>query len=321
MDLAAYLLARHTTGRPVDPHTKDLLKRANQSKKDVLSIMSYGRGNVTTDLRHTRNVGFHRLLAQRHLVKSTSSLGVDPTVTHMQDAALAAYAGCGNCGEFANVAAHVHAGRLLAGERVRQHSARDTDHSWIVVQGQPTQDGSVPQAIIEAWGDGPVVEVVDHAYTKNAAPPDMVHGIVSTHGPALHRQFEQARQDPGVKAVKRFNALFVANARDQKQPTGTVYAPRPFVCQQFAQAAKTSIEGRQCELTLRAQAAALAREVVPSLSPARVESTVDAIFDLAVSLDAPRARSLAGATQAHVIDLAAHAVTTARSNLGEPGAR
>ena len=154
-ELAAYLLVRGLVGRPVSPPTTALLQRANETKKNVLSTLRYGRANVLTDLAATRNQGFHRLLAQRLVSGSASGLGERVAVTAARDAAVTAHLGSGNCGEFANVALHFHAGRLRDGEVVVTQKASDRDHSWVMLQGEPKPDGAPRHAIIDVLGGGP----------------------------------------------------------------------------------------------------------------------------------------------------------------------
>jgi hypothetical protein len=301
LELAGYLLARKVTGRPVDPSTKALLKRANESKKQVLSMMTYGRGNVETDLKATNNEGFHRVLAQRRVVGSISSLGEDPKVTNARDAALSAHVGSGNCGEFANVTSHVHAGRMHESERLEMQYSENRDHSWVMVHGVPGPDGSRPRAIIDVWGEGPVIEPADSRYLADPeSTPETVHNISGVEAPELNRQFESIRRNPGFSTAKRLQALVHANAQARKEPDmDEVYSPVPFVSNQLCAAAKRAIGGRQMESTLRAEAAKLARELVPSLPWEQEASVVDAIFVRAVSLDAPRPRQLGAASAKH----------------------
>ncbi len=295
LELAAYLLARQETGRPVQPHVKDLLIRANETKKDVLALMAYGRGNVKSDLNATQNQGFYRLRALRDIVSSQSSLGHNPDKVQMQDAALSAHLGSGNCGEFANVAAHVHAGRLDVGERLDTVYRKDRDHTWVMVHGVAAADGVVPTAIIDVWSEGPVMEPQDNRFIKDvSADPTIIHSIKGIQGPSLHDRFDEARQTPHASTLKRARTLIAANIRDDKQPpSGDVYEqPVASVCDQFALAARAAIQQPQCELTLRAKAAALARELKPSLRQADEAFTVEAILDIAVKFDQPRQRTL-----------------------------
>ena len=296
-ELAAYLLVRGLQDRPVSPPTMALLQRANETKKEVLSTMRYGRANVSTDLEATRNQGFHRLLAQRHVSGSTSSLGEAAHISSARDAALSAYVGSGNCGEFANVAAHTHAGRLLDGEKLVMQKASDCDHSWVMLQGATRPDGTPRQVIIDVWGEGPVIEPADGEFIANAASPALtVHSIDSKAAPALSRQFTETAHDPGERAINRLGSLAEANARNKKQPASGVYEPVPIVSHQFQQAAHAAIEGHQNELPLRAQAAALARQLAPSLSKRDENSAVDAILNIAGDLHSPRSRQLESST-------------------------
>lgn len=295
LELAAYLLVRQETGRPVRPKVKALLIKANETKKDVLAMMTYGRGNVKTDLEATQNQGLYRLRAQRHLVSSESSLGRDPDQVQLQDAALSAHFGTGNCGEFANVTAHVHAGRLGVGEHLDTVYRKDRDHTWVMVHGVAGDDGKVPTALLDVWSQGPVMEPQDNQFVVDTTSSPVILQTIDGHnGPSIHERFDEARQAPKASTIKRARALLAAHIRDGKQPPSQDVYERPIVslCKQFSLAARAAVQKPQCELTLRAQAAALARELKPSLPQADETTTVEAILDIAVKFDQPRERPL-----------------------------
>ena len=327
LQLAAYLLARERTGRPVQPRAKDLLLRANETKKEVLQLMPFGRANVASDQAITGNAGLHRVLALRHAITSYSSLGEHPSVTAARDAALSAFAGGGNCSEFANVAAHAHAGRLQEGERLQARASERLDHKWIELQGAESSDGLRAAAIIDAWGEGPVVEPVDNTFAAAGTqdgvdppelndhnvleafaefwapgddmPTDAAGNIDSADAAAVHQQFQALRQDPGPAITRRFERLVEAHARKDTGPTGRVYLePIPFVSTVLCQSAREAIEGQHDQPGLRRQAANFALEVVPSLTEQQAASAVDTILTYAENLRAAVARPLVAAAVA-----------------------
>lgn len=139
------------------------------------------------------------------------------------------------------------------------------------------------------------MEPQDNRFIKDvSADPTIIHSIKGIQGPSLHDRFDEARQTPHASTLKRARTLIAANIRDDKQPpSGDVYEqPVASVCDQFALAARAAIQQPQCELTLRAKAAALARELKPSLRQADEAFTVEAILDIAVKFDQPRQRTL-----------------------------
>ena len=293
LELAGYLLARQITGRPVPAPTVALLQRANESKKEVLQLMQYGRANVSTDLQATNNEGFHRLLAQRHVIGSTSSLGQAPAHTFAHDAALAARAGSGNCGEFAFVAAHVHAGRLQAGESLTVEKAPDFDHSWVAVKGRASPGGTVPRVVIDVWGDGPVIDVNDGTFTAPANDTPLVeHTIHHADAATANQRFESLRVNLGERTERRLDLMISANKRDERKPTGTVYEPMPIVDSTFCADARHALQNEADQAQFRQAAATLGRETT-ALANGPDEAAVERIIDFAANLDVPHDRHLA----------------------------
>lgn len=289
---AAYVLARQVTGRPLSAPTQALMQRANESRKEVLALMPYGRSNVTTDLEATQRQGFHRLLAQRHVMGNISSLGDPPALTHARDAALSAYAGSGNCGEFANVAAHVHARRLQEGERLTVQKAHDFDHSWVTVEGRASPGGTVPRAVLDVWADGPVVAPADDRFIAGAAqPPLTLHCITHAEAELARQRFDALRQDPGARTIRQIEGLTQAHARNDRQPTGTVYAPMPVVSDAFCTAVRSALATQGHDAALRQTATGLAAELAGA-SAEHQAAAADRILDLAAHLDRAQARRL-----------------------------
>ena len=300
LELAGYLLAREITGRPVGTPTRELLQRANESKKEVLQLMPYGRGNVTTDLEATGNIGFHRLAAVRYLAGSASSLGQPPQRTLATNAGMAVYAGGGNCGEFASVAAHVHAKRMHPGERsVVQGGGSDFDHSWVVLSGRASPGGTTPRVVLDVWGEGPVVDAHDGHFTSpTRGEPLTVQTIDHANATAAHGAFIAATE-PNEGTKRRLAKFIDAQAQRQVEPKGTIYAPTPIVAPAFCQEARAAVQARQDDPQLRQAAAALVRQVAPQvdqLPPADEAATVQRVIDHAAQLDAPRARHLIAPT-------------------------
>jgi hypothetical protein len=293
LELAAYLLARQASGREVPASTRELLVRANESRKEVLRLMDLGRANVAQDLDATRRRGFHGLLAQRRVSGEFSSLGQAPAEIQARDAALSARVRSGNCGEFAKVAAHVHAARLQTGERLEIQASRERDHSWVMVQGPPSPGGSVPRAILDPWTDGPAVDPADHRFTVGAATsPRTLHGIDDTEAPHAHARFEAMRHDPGARAARQLELLTTAARNADRKPPDRIWQATPVLAPEFCATAQRAIESRRDDPSLRAWATALVGELA-SASPGQAEAAADAVIDMATRLDVVRARSLA----------------------------
>lgn len=296
LQLAGYLLAREVTGRPVSTPTRELLLRANESKKEVLQRLPYGRANVTTDLAATGNRGFHRLVAARYIAGSTSSLGQAAAHTMAHNAGLAAYVGSGNCGEFASVAAHVHAQRLQPGERLTvQGGGSEVDHSWVVLNGRASPGGTTPRVVLDVWGEGPVVDASDGRFeSPTQGQPVTLQTIDHAQAAEASRLFENAAE-PSQGTTRRLTTFIDAQARREVEPTGTIYAPTPVVAQAFCQEAHAAVQAQHDNPEFKRVAAAQARQVAPELAllpPAQEAVAVQRVIDYAAQLDTPHLRRL-----------------------------
>lgn len=297
LQFAGYLLARQVTGRPLATAAKVLLQGANVSKKRVLHEMEYGRANVTADLAVTGNAGYYRVLAQRHAVGSTSSLGESPLVTSARDAALAAHVGCGNCGEFALVAAHVHAARLQPGERLMINKAAVFDHSWVIIDGRASPGGSVPHAVLDLWADGPVIEPCDGAFTGPESEGSItLHTIGHDNAATASQQFERILCDPGPKVKQRLDNMIAAHTARAPEPSGTIYDPMPVVSEAFCDEARQAVQTMQVRgeaTNLNGDATALLREIAGTPEPgAEGDALVQRVIDFAENLRKTPARHL-----------------------------
>ena len=292
LQLAGYLLARECIGRPVESSTRALLARANDTRKETLAMMRYGRGNVRADLEQTDYAGFHRMLAYRHAIGSVSSLGEAPQVSQARDAAMSAYVGSGNCGEFANVAAHIHAGRLQHGERLIVQKSGSVDHSWVVVQGTPAQGENAPSALIDAWGEGPVMEAGDSRFVASApSSPLTIHTIEASEADAVHRDFNRLKADPGTKTTRRLELLITSNERAGRRPADALYDPIAIASSRLARSAREALDARSGDASLTDRAISLAREIAP-VEPVAETQVARAVLTFACDLSATAPRAL-----------------------------
>jgi hypothetical protein len=210
----------------------------------------------------------------------------------MQAAALTARAGAGNCGEFANLALHVHAGRLLPGEQLQLQRA-DADHAWTLVQGTATPGGSRPAAVIDAWCDGPVIEPHDGAFSSGAAGQvQNLHSISSVDAAALHADFNASRSQQDSTRGRRLDAAIARHARDDLPPSGSVYAPIPVVAPELAAAAQSAIADYPSRRGLEREAVSAMLSARPSLPQALAEAAAPAVIEMAGALREPHDRVL-----------------------------
>jgi hypothetical protein len=296
---AAYIVAREATGRPLAPPQKALMWQANESKKEVFALMPYGRGNVATDLAVTQNVGLHRVRARRLVEGALPSVGVPQSEVRIRTAGLTALAASGNCEEFANLAAHVHAARLQPGDRatVETLDTEAINHAWVLVRsatpagGEP---GSGPAAVLDAWADGPVIDPNDGGMSSGAAgPTEPSHRIDGHEARAVVAAFEHAR-NPDLKGQgPRLERYAASLASRGDESTAKIYAPTPVVSAAFAQAAATAMRGADPQ-TLRASAIAALLGAPTPPTPEQADASVDAVLGLAADLRAIHPRDLRG---------------------------
>jgi hypothetical protein len=292
LELASYLLARRVSGRPVQPEAQALLLRANHTRQEVLALLPYGRSNVSTDLQATAHAGLHRVLAQRQVFGGLSTLGTSEHQSQLQAAALAARAGSGNCGEFANVAVHEQAGRLQPGEAVQLQRA-DADHAWALLQGASSPGGTRTAAVIDAWGEGPVIEPADGVFSSGAAGPlQTLHEIDAGQGAELHSAFQQSRLQQDSTRARRLDTAIARHARDDLPPTGHVYAPTPIVRQEVADAARQAISAHPSPGGLQQAAVQAVLAARPSVPEALAEAAAPTVIQMARTLREPRERPL-----------------------------
>ncbi len=308
LELAGYLTARAAIGQPVRPPARQLLARVNESRKDVLELMRFGRSNVAPDLAATDNAGQRRRRAHRVVTGGMASVEATGHRSFAVAAGMAAYVGTGNCGEFANVSAHVHAKRLEPGEHLvierlaepvhgGTASAAERqqppplpagDHSWLRVQGAAAADGS--SAILDAWGDGPPIEPRDGEFAnRDRTAVETVRTIAHASADEANREFQSNLNGPPPSAVRRLNAVINAPARRDAAPE-TIYAATPIVSQSFAQAAALAVAQRRQDPALRAIAADAAQRI--GASDAQAAAAVPAILDIAQDLRAVHPREL-----------------------------
>jgi hypothetical protein len=308
LELAGYLTARAALGQPVQPPARQLLARVNESRGDVLALMRFGRSNVAPDLAATDNAGQRRRHAHRIVAGGMASVEATGQRSFAVAAGMAAYVGAGNCGEFANVSAHVHAKRLepdehLVIERLAPHppahggtaSAGEQqpplpagDHAWLRVQGA-AETGGV-SAILDAWGEGPPIEPRDGEFAnRDRTAVETVRTIAHASAGEVNREFQSHLNGPPPSAVRRLNAVINAPARRDAAPE-TIYAPTPIVSQSFAQVAASAVARRRQDPALRTIAADAARSI--GASPAQAAAAVPAILDIAQDLRAVHPREL-----------------------------
>jgi hypothetical protein len=289
---AAYVVAREALGRPLTAESKNLLWTANETRKEVIDLMAFGRGNIESDVRVSGGESKFRMVACRVVTGSLPTETLSPRFRRAMEAALATRAGAGNCGEFTDVSAHLHARHLGEGDRIVRQQIDDLDHVWARVQcatpegGEP---GSGPAAILDTWAEGPIVEPTDSRLgsgtPSEARESQRIDGGVD--GEAMHAAFQLSRGSFMDAHAARVSQL----ADEIKQsrhvaPLSGLMEPIPVVSQAFAHDARNAID-RGSPTTLRASAVDALLESRTPPTREQAEAEADAVVTLASRLDSP----------------------------------
>lgn len=291
LDLAAYLLARKVTGRPVTPASKELLVLANQTKKDVLSLMARKHGSAPSGLSSAGDSLLNTGPPNRSASGGTDLPSGQSNIDFARRAGQRAFAGSGQHDDFANVAAHTHAKRLRKGESIALEAATYCEHDWAQVTGVSVDGQPPPSAIIDAFSDGPPVEPRDYRYLRESVvPTETKHRIDSRDASLAHRCFDKNMKDPGAEEWQRLRAEAKSAARADPSVAEQDEAPFPVVATAFAEAVRQALSDHPNAAQLREEAEAIARELNPALVGKDTPAAVDTVLALASNLDAPRPR-------------------------------
>ncbi|WP_234420476.1 type III effector HopX1, partial [Xanthomonas fragariae] len=164
--LAAYLLARDIDGRRVPPAEVGRLRKANDSISNTRQLLQFGRGNVDTDLRKTRNNSGWRTKAARQFKNELYARGAGQFIDYAQQmthlAAAAVVFGSGNCGEHASVTSIYHSSRLDAQETV--HHVAKRNHAWVEARVPAGDDADSSTIVMDGWAKGPAILAPDSRF-------------------------------------------------------------------------------------------------------------------------------------------------------------
>lgn len=298
---AAYTVARQALGRPLTAASKTLLWTANETRKEALELLHHGRGNIESDVRGSEGSSLVRTEAYRRLRGSLPVVGMPDAEHRALQAALAARGGAGNCAEFAEVSAHLHARHLKPGDRISRQQVKGLDHSWLRVQSGTPVGGehcSGPAAILDAWADGPVVEPPDSRHAAGTAEPvNDAHWIIGSRGPATFKAFEAAQEGSVVEGYARRLGLAADRIKQGMKQGEYVYcmAPIPVVSQGFTDSARHAIDSSS-PTTMQASAVDALLESPARLTREQAEAHAQTVVTLAKTLDVlqPDARSAFG---------------------------
>lgn len=290
---AAYVLARQVVGRPLSPTTRDMLWEGNETRKEVLALLPYGRANVVDDLRHTGFSHAKDLDAGRELLAERCQ--EEPGFAgrmHLEAAALATHVGIGNCYEMATLAGHVHAARVPQEQTLLLQRMRNDDHAWVRAQCNTPEhlpSGWGRAAIIDAWMDGPVVVPGDTDMQLGRQGPIITFmRIAGSQGPASAQAFEDARATAAERYEPRLSELRQQRAGGPQVLEGYV----PLVSESFARSVRARLDETSPE-TLRAAAAAVLMTAPTPPTLAQAQAHAQEVVAIARDLRQPERRPLA----------------------------
>jgi hypothetical protein len=242
-----YLFIERLLDHPIEGPQLSRLRSANATVEDTRALLRLGRANVVTDLARSAHRGLYELHAVRalsHEVERRATHGTLPSVgadyppgsfqyRGIVNAAAAACRETGNCQEFAQLALHLHAGRLqplphprsakprpASRDRVVLATHLDVDHAFVELQrpGGP----SVDDPIIDPWGFGPAIRRERSAFADDPQDREERYGYDARDRPAVRRQFarhlELMKQDPSLVqlATNESEAARRRNARQSR---------------------------------------------------------------------------------------------------------
>lgn len=190
--LQAYLQQRAVLGERVEGALLTRLRAAHASVTETRDLLALGRGNVTDDINASDNRSYEHLLGFRTYA---GQHGLD-TKSY---AAAAVKFQAGNCGEFADVATHIHSGKLQPELQVSKVASKAVDHSW---SEESPKSGQAPlnDIILDAWAEGPAILRQDARF---AAYPENISTQYRYQDAKGFNRFQAAQSRLKVSVEKR----------------------------------------------------------------------------------------------------------------------
>jgi len=232
--LAAYLLARQADRRPADAQLLGMLKRGNESMAQARRLLPLGRGNVRPDCQATGYAGWRTTTASRDVMRAREKAG--ERLTHAEQAGVIAHVGTGNCGEHAQLTAHLHVARLRRGEIVSQVDHRWRDHSWTLYTGEEGR-----KVMLDSWKDGPAVDACDAVYGVHGGKKryNLWHSNLIT----VSREFDEGLRRYGpAMATEVAQAKCKRDAKNDKPGLLQMWDAKPVVEKAFADRARKALD-------------------------------------------------------------------------------
>lgn len=258
--LGGYLVGRRLAGKADGNERIARLVKANDTVHEAREALSFGRGNVSTDLDATNGESAQRVAAGRVLTNRLREGGARLGVSHT--VAVAELVKAGLCSEHGDVSVHRHVPKLEPGDQVHKVAAPDADHGWAEWRrpGSPLKNAIV----MDAWAEGPAVFAEDGKYT-NSEVPDEARVSRYAYGTALGR-----RALSSVERAKEQLSSVTAHfdrARESLAEAGyapereRVWQPEPVISSSFAEQVKQACADDDRILEVHDAALTVARQL------------------------------------------------------------
>lgn len=172
--------------------------------------------------------------------------------------------------------------------------AQQRDHAWAEDHGAHSEGKTPTAAVLDVWGEGPVIEPRDAYFRQASVGPLEVDQILEgQEALKAHRGYVGARGGGSTAQVRRLDKLIAAETKKATPHTGHVYTvPVPIVKPALAHNANLAIQAHSPRgLQEKAQAAVLASR--NEVSPEQALAAAPTVVDMTSDLLAPRERSLA----------------------------
>ena len=239
MKLAGYLLGRAVDNRPVEGAGLGRLREANATVEQSRQLLGMGRGNVAVDIEATQGQSTRHAEAGRRLGREVQAHAKGVASRDVASVAASVIAQAGNCSEHANVATHLHAGKLGPGEEVHATSHKKADHSWAELKDKGDRDHHV---VIDPWAEGPAIFAPDGEFT---AKPDALktrHAYDQQTGAQAHAEMGRLQGALPQPMQRMFEQKLEELPGNYAYREGLIFAPTPAISKEFTARVKAKME-------------------------------------------------------------------------------
>ncbi|HVW50431.1 MAG TPA: AVRPPHE avirulence protein [Trinickia sp.] len=227
--LGGYLLGRQIVGRPVEGDALDQITRANDTVMTARQTLAHGRGNVYDDVEDSHGQSTVRAEAGRRVGRAIPN----DYAAELRTVAGAMTAQAGNCGDHADVATFLHAGKLREGEQVYSVGSKTVDHGWAEQRARkPNRERDL---VMDPWGKGPAVFAVDGEFSQHGAKVALDHHYDHATGAAAHAEMRELQRAHGRAMRANLRKKMDDLGPDYRYSRKKIWAPTPVISRAFTQ--------------------------------------------------------------------------------------